>query len=500
MQQGLNFRRGRLSNFVRGHSDGNANYNTTSPKPEQLTPEKRSATPNNDAYIPSRQELAEFARLPLPEPPVRNVAGGSPKANGMVPATQPRLLSPLRRVQQSPARRQAAQPEQDEPRAGIFSGSQLGDNFMNSGLSTPINHPEELVAADHTPNAKAENNRLGRQENRKLSNRNHAPRATDNETHAFAMAEDGRLSVVPDNHGHQPRRHKYHPSHVQDGFYNDDLYGLKKQGRPTKGSHDRPTASSRGQSQSKLPMRGMSVGRSYATQAGSVQIKDEIDERFIETDNGKLEEQVTDEQVSESIIVHDSDDDDFGLYGEIGDLHVTPRPKRHNGLGLRSLREEDSAPSRYFRHAQPQGMKRRHAEADYDDKLLSGMTYKDLQDEPFDAVPDVSGLNGRDSAAAGLPQKLDQHRQQGEREQRQLFSSMSIEEWEESGDWFVDQFSSIMTRLRDARRDKRCMIKSFETEAAEREETIRSRSDAIERKLDKMRQDGQKVVGDQSLS
>lgn len=140
--------------------------------------------------------------------------------------------------------------------------------------------------------------------------------------------------------------------------------------------------------------------------------------------------------------------------------------------------------------------KRRQPSAEYDDNMLSSMTYKDLQDEPFDggdARP--NGLNGRELAAK-LPSKLAQYRHLSDREQSQMFASLSMEDWETAGDWFVDQFTDTMQRLKQARRDKRRLIRDFENEAAVREEAVRLRSDTIDRQLAKMRQDGLRVVQD----
>jgi hypothetical protein len=127
------------------------------------------------------------------------------------------------------------------------------------------------------------------------------------------------------------------------------------------------------------------------------------------------------------------------------------------------------------------------------------MSYKDLRNEAFDFDPSKAALAGVTSdGTQDLPTKLEQRRHRGEEEQRQFFASMPMKEWEESGDWFVDQFATLMKKMRDARREKRKVIEEFEEEAERREEVVRTRTEAIDRKLGKMRQDGLKVVGDVS--
>lgn len=147
------------------------------------------------------------------------------------------------------------------------------------------------------------------------------------------------------------------------------------------------------------------------------------------------------------------------------------------------------------RHVQTK--KRSRASPDYDDMALSNMSYTDLQAEPFDLDPAQAAMqNSYGGDADPLSKKLDQLRHQSEREQRAVFSNLSMEDWEQSGDWFVDRFSELMSKLRDARRNKRQMIRDFEAEASKHEEAVRRRSEAIDQKLIKMRQDGQRVVGD----
>lgn len=139
--------------------------------------------------------------------------------------------------------------------------------------------------------------------------------------------------------------------------------------------------------------------------------------------------------------------------------------------------------------------KRRRASPDYDDQALNSMTYGELQQEPFDVDPAKAIVqNGHGAEGDKLEGKLEQSRQQGGKEQQHMFATMSIDDWEASGDWFVDQFAEIMKKMKGARQNKRRMIQDFEDEASHREEAVRLRSEAVDRKLAKMRQNGQRVV------
>jgi hypothetical protein len=135
-----------------------------------------------------------------------------------------------------------------------------------------------------------------------------------------------------------------------------------------------------------------------------------------------------------------------------------------------------------------------------DDTVLGTKTFSELQREPFDLDPAKTViLNGDGSDGDSLSKRLRTIQTQPEREQRAYFGRMPLDEWEASGDWFVDQFAGLMNRFKDARKEKRRVVQEFEAEAARREQAVRLRADAIDDKLVKMRQDGQRVVGSRVL-
>ncbi|KAG5979532.1 hypothetical protein E4U55_005067 [Claviceps digitariae] len=487
-----------LLEFARGKSDSNAHYNASPEKPSQVDSGRRSATPNADMYQPSRQEIAEFARLPVPGAASRNIS--SPRASAPLRNIH-RSESPYQHGYGSPKRHPSG--KQSQPTAAhhdIFSGSQLGENFMNSGLTTPAND-SDVLAVVQRPEIKAEERPEQNQVHR-IAPRHPPP--LEVEKHQFSVAVDGRLSVVPGIYRHNP-------SHMNDGFYNHNSHSnsthVRYQPKPIK--HPNPTYTLPAptlQAQARLPMRGVRISRGQPslTNALPIQVEEQPQGKLTEVEEEEEEEEVNWEEralekANESILVHGSDDDS-GALGDFGETMALPKAKKHYEPHIKSARDGLHKPSKVARNVQQKDKKRRRQSLDYDDKVLSSMTYQDLQGEPFDVVPQLPGmLNGHDSAASKLVTRLEQFQQQGEREQLQFFSHMTIEEWENAGDWFVDQFTDIMSRLRQARRNKRKMVAAFEMEASEREEAIRSRTDAIDKKLTKMKQDGQRVVGDKHL-
>ncbi|KAG6026931.1 hypothetical protein E4U19_002342 [Claviceps sp. Clav32 group G5] len=496
MQQGVKPKGRGLLEFARGKSDSNAQYNNSSTKPSQVDPGRRSVTPKAEIYQPSRQEIAEFARLPIPGAAPKNIS--SPRSSAPL-AKILRSESPLR--QGSPSRHGYVSPNGTErqshttaPHHDIFSGSQLGENFMKSGLTTPAND-SEMLAIVQNPAIKAED-RLEQHQAHRI-----APRrgpSLEAEKHQFSVAVDGRLSVVP---GH----HRHNPTHMNDGFYShkhSNSHHVRYQPKPVKPPnpvYNLPPPPL--QAQAKLPMRGVRVsrGQPLLTTALPIHVEEEPQGNFIETDHEENWEEQALDKVNESMYVHGSDDGSRVL-GDFSENMALSKAKKQHGPHDKFARDGTHKPAKHPRNVQQKDKKRRRQSLDYDDKVLSSMTYQDLQEEPFDVVPQLPGmLNGHDSAASKLVTRLEQFQQQGEREQFQFFSHLSIEEWENAGDWFVEQFTDIMSRLRQARRNKRGMVAAFEEEASQREEAIRVRTDAIDKKLMKMKQDGQRVVGDKHL-
>ncbi|CAN8103005.1 unnamed protein product [Discula destructiva] len=143
--------------------------------------------------------------------------------------------------------------------------------------------------------------------------------------------------------------------------------------------------------------------------------------------------------------------------------------------------------SRFIGHKSPS--KRAHA-IDYDDDALQSMSFEELRNEPFDhdptrevpqspAKPPVDNLRDRLKFYGG----------KDEGAQTQLFTQMSVRDWEDSGDWFLEQFGDIVRRMKEARQAKRRMADHFETEVSDRAEAVRSKKENIDRKLSKLKDD-----------
>ncbi|PHH86627.1 hypothetical protein CDD83_9954 [Cordyceps sp. RAO-2017] len=463
----------RLQAFVRKDPDAAVGTNASAPQAEAAA-DRRPDSPQRPIPAPTRQELAEAARLNLSAAP-RNSAAARQQQDGRI-AAHARLASPPpRATQPSPTPRRARESPENQHN-DIFCGSQLGESFMNSGPSTPRNEADGSEG-EATPNAK-----------RHHAHARNAGREAPAASAAFRIEDNLMMSIVP-----TPGR-RILPQ-MMDGFHDDATVVKRRHPQNYKTQLDRP--SSTALLRPELPLREVRVKRLPLSSRYAAYETREPSSPSPSVESARWQGQRELEDVRPLVAAPETGEEPDSVSEHDRPARVS-EPARAGGGARRPARESPMPPIVAVPKL-PRDRKRRRGSPDYDDNILSSMTYSDLQDEPFDLDPArASGQNGQDMSAK-LPLKLEQYRQQGEREQQHFFAAMSMEDWEASGDWFVEQFADLMKRLRDARRSKRRMIQSFEDEAARREEAVRMRSETIDRKLARMRQDGQRVVEDRGL-
>ncbi|KAI1142393.1 extracellular mutant protein 11-domain-containing protein [Hypoxylon sp. FL0543] len=145
----------------------------------------------------------------------------------------------------------------------------------------------------------------------------------------------------------------------------------------------------------------------------------------------------------------------------------------------------------------PSNSKKRQLETDYDydDGTLAAMDYSELKKEAFDFDPAQAEAQSAIGPPRGtLPEKLVLFLDKDQASQAEFFSKMSIDDWENSGEWFLERFGDVMKRLREARRMKRRMIEDFENEIAERDEAVRNKIQGIDRTLAELRSEGEGMM------
>lgn len=175
------------------------------------------------------------------------------------------------------------------------------------------------------------------------------------------------------------------------------------------------------------------------------------------------------------------------------------------GPDLSDAKDDDEMDMHYDADAQaidghlpdePQGnTKKRALELDYDPETLRTMKYEELKAQPFDFNPRTPPSVLPDNLlTAPLPDKLQHVTTLPEDQRTQFFSSLTMEEWEDSGDWFVERFSDLVKRMKDARQAKRKLAMEFEEEIASREEAVRKSKESVELELRTMKKGGEEVL------
>lgn len=169
-------------------------------------------------------------------------------------------------------------------------------------------------------------------------------------------------------------------------------------------------------------------------------------------------------------------------------------PQQHNGFHHHPQQQQ-----------QQQGVEDLPEEHDEQDTYANGLDYEigklykkdfdDLQNEPFDGPPREDVHNApSDSPSKPLEERLAAFSKLDVQAQRELFSSMEIEQWEEAGDWFQKRFSEIFDRLKAARRHRRTKASEFEQRIARRQQAVTKKRKITDDALSEMKRSGQLVL------
>ncbi|KAK5010993.1 hypothetical protein LTR28_006466 [Elasticomyces elasticus] len=131
---------------------------------------------------------------------------------------------------------------------------------------------------------------------------------------------------------------------------------------------------------------------------------------------------------------------------------------------------------------------------DHEPSELYKMDYADLRHAPFDVDPNAGPPLIGDHEFADLPEKLHHVAMMVPDFQTRFFALLNVDEWENAGDWFLDQFSDIVQRMKMARKEKRQLAKGFEDEIERRHSEISRKLKAADEALEAMRTSGQTVL------
>ena len=143
---------------------------------------------------------------------------------------------------------------------------------------------------------------------------------------------------------------------------------------------------------------------------------------------------------------------------------------------------------------------KRERQLDYSREELGQMSYQRLQDETFDCDPTKPNhqlpaalMNG--SLSDRLTHLFSHYGNPEQAEKRiAFFSTLTIGQYEECGDLVIDKLTSIISKFKNARWQKRKAAEEFEAKIAERAERVTNTEKHLEKHLNRMKQNGMNLV------
>ncbi|KAG5301683.1 hypothetical protein I7I48_01780 [Histoplasma ohiense] len=133
--------------------------------------------------------------------------------------------------------------------------------------------------------------------------------------------------------------------------------------------------------------------------------------------------------------------------------------------------------------------------SDYPPNILETKTFADLRAESFDYNPAAPQLIFQpQDPPIPLSEKLARLKVLTDEQRQTFFASLKLTEWEESGDWIIEQFSLLLQRTKEARRERRKVAALFEKEIERRYELVQVEGKGIGQRLEEMRMGGMDVL------
>lgn len=176
----------------------------------------------------------------------------------------------------------------------------------------------------------------------------------------------------------------------------------------------------------------------------------------------------------------------------------------YNGPGSREQEVTSPAPNGMNRQKTPASPDGRHnresstglrEDYDFPEEALQSMSFRTLKDQSFDCDPTRPAVELPEAvASSGLGEKLDHVRclrSNGHAtdigSQTKFFESLSINEWEEAGDWIIEKLGENLKNLQKHRREMREETKKYEDEVEKRFTLIADTQETVKGVLDGMR-------------
>jgi hypothetical protein len=135
---------------------------------------------------------------------------------------------------------------------------------------------------------------------------------------------------------------------------------------------------------------------------------------------------------------------------------------------------------------------------DYHDDKLGEMAYQDLKKETWETEShgrQHMQPDGQKRVVEPLKDRFEMCIKEEDRNiQFDFLKQLSMAEWEEIGDLFIERFGEIMKKMRMARQNKRNLVSDFENRIEGREALVRRKSENLEVKFRDMKKGGEGVL------
>lgn len=133
---------------------------------------------------------------------------------------------------------------------------------------------------------------------------------------------------------------------------------------------------------------------------------------------------------------------------------------------------------------------------DYSQEKLFSMSYDELASQSFDYDPNMNiSLLPEIIRDSTLQERLEYARDQLlESDQDVVLSSLAFDQWEEAGEWFVQQFADLMRKIVAARQNKRKAAVALEEEITARNEAVERKKQRLEEVIKDMKSGGESLL------
>jgi hypothetical protein len=143
--------------------------------------------------------------------------------------------------------------------------------------------------------------------------------------------------------------------------------------------------------------------------------------------------------------------------------------------------------------------KKRTLEADYPPEILSKKTFEELQAEPFDFDPATARATAtlnpsQDPSGSTEEDRVSLLMRLSKEDRETYLSNLTIDEWEDCGDQLLEQFSKLLSEMKELRRARRRTAAMFEAEIKRRHDTVQEESSELDKKLNEMKTGGAEVL------